>query len=68
MCIRKFVNSNTFFHIQSDLTYPHTSVLDKIVDRVREQSYRVQYRIIAALFREKLLHKMRELDIRGADK
>ena len=28
--------ANSFHYIQSDLTFPHTSALDEIVDKVRE--------------------------------
>ena len=54
--------------IQSDLAYPHTSVLNEIVAKVREldkggSSSIVYSRIIADLFQQKLLQKARELDI-----
>ena len=58
--------------IQSDLAYPHTSILNEIVAKVREldkggSSSIVYSRIIADLFQQKLLQKVRELDIWGAD-
>ena len=55
-------------HIQSDPTYPHTSVLDEMENEVRELNKRgrssiVYSRIIADLFQQHLLQKVRELDI-----
>ena len=35
-------NTTYVHYIQSDLTFPHASALDEIVDKAREQSYSVQ--------------------------
>ena len=47
-------------HVQSDLTYPHTSILDENVDETKEldkwgSSSLVYSRVIADLFQQKLL-------------
>ena len=72
MCICIYTDV-LYIHIQSDLTYPHTSVLDVIVDEVRELDKRgsssiVYSSIIADSFQLKLLRKVRVLDIRGSNK
>ena len=62
-------------YVQSGLTHLHTSILslDEIGDKMREldecgSSSTVYSRIIVDLIQQKLLGKVRELDIRGADK